>query len=302
MLTTSTQPPLTTTTQNTITSNNLVQRKCSPVRAGQDSIRQPADRLIRDMAPASTSKGRGRASAQAQVTSEASDPGQTNDNGQIRLTQSPSPTPSLDPFASLDPELHQQTLNSVGINGTSKADEMSEKEQSRLSDFAQHVLGGSASSIPQHDDAASLLAFSAGDEGLFEGAAQAHQGFTELLDAADRGRRLGDVGEDDIGSPRHEHMTEVMGGDEHQGEDEGEYQLEGQVDTRGEEGHVDPEPPMPGRGPPVSRTFGRKRRREEDRVQVTNNGEDGEPVDPVKMKKDSHVSATSRECLICAAC
>jgi hypothetical protein len=37
-------------------------------------------------------------------------------------------------------------------------------------------------------------------------------------------------------------------------------------------------------------------------VQVTNNGEDGEPVDPVKMKKDSHVSTTSRECLICAAC
>ena len=90
-----------------------------------------------------------------------------------------------DPFSHLDPTLHGATLNSVGHS------DLSAHEQSRLSDFAQHVLG------EQHDDAADLLAFGEADADLF--GSQAH-GFEGLMEAAENSQRAAEANgaEDDM--------------------------------------------------------------------------------------------------------
>ena len=202
-------------------------------------------------------------SANAKAASE-----RTTRQSAATVRDTPS-SPSSDPFANLDPALHAATLNSV----TSRTeDEMSEHERSRLSDFAQHVLGGSS----HRDEAANLLAFSAGEDGgLFETGPTAHQPFTELLDAAGQSQRIGGDDEDEGNG-----LGDVTAGDlSGFGQDD-------EVDQQELGDPLDEALPEPGRGPPV-RNVGRKRRREGEET------ENGGVLDPIKIKKDSHVGCHS---------
>ena len=103
-----------------------------------------------------------------------------------------------------------------------------------------------------HDDAAHILDFTAGEEEVLFGANQAHQSFGGLLEAT--GQTLSD--EEDR---KHD-----------------EYGGEGVDGSSGHDGADD----TPGGR---LRSGGRKRRREAD------DGENGATMDPIKVKKDSHV-------------
>ena len=151
-----------------------------------------------------------------------------------------------DPFASLDPTLHTATATLASAN----IDPSLSNEQSRLNEFAQHVIKGGRTD----EDAASLLAFSTGDEGMFE-PAEAHQGFNELMEAAER---------------THQELTDQeANGTEEQAQPE---QGAGRPDDL----------PKSQRLPQGPR--GRKRKSRED-------GEETE--ESARLKKDSHVGRTS---------
>lgn len=164
-----------------------------------------------------------------------------------RFTRRSAPTQSssssidqTDPFASLDPTLHTATATLASAN----IDHSFSNEQSRLNEFAQHVIKGGRTD----EDAASLLAFSTGDEGMFE-PAEAHQGFNELMEAAER---------------THQELKE--------------QEANGTEEAQPDHGARPDDPPKPQRLPQGPR--GGKRKSRED-------GEETE--ESARLKKDSHV-------------
>lgn len=156
-----------------------------------------------------------------------------------------------DVFSNLDPALHPATLNSV-----------SGEAENPLESFAQHVLGDSG-----EPEAESLMPFGE-DNTLFTPTGEARFGRLGEADApaADE-KRNGDGTE----QPQGEFPPF---GDEH-------FETAAAVAAVTTEADADVK---------MGRIVGRNKRRREGEEIVVGPVENGEPIDPIKMKKDSHVS------------
>lgn len=163
-----------------------------------------------------------------------------------------------DVFSNLDPALHPATLNSV-----------SSEAENPLESFAQHVLGDSG-----EPEAESLMPFGE-DNTLFTPTGEARFGRLGEADApADDKERNGD-GTEAQEQPQGEFPPF---GDEH-------FETAAAVAAVTTEADADVK---------MGRIVGRNKRRREGEEIVVGPVENGEPIDPIKMKKDSHVSGARR--------
>lgn len=162
-----------------------------------------------------------------------------------------------DPFANLDPTLHPATLNSVSGEGPNP-----------LTDFAQHVLDGRDNE---------LLGFGEDEQNLL---AMGEARLDTLLEAAhktEQERTRAHPDDDDFHFSAAEPINEAVVVEEEHGH---------------EHEHDHPPPPPPSNG---MKHIGRNKRRRDGEEIVVGPVENGEPIDPIKMKKDSHVSSGSFE-------
>ncbi|KAK4684380.1 hypothetical protein P7C73_g5798, partial [Tremellales sp. Uapishka_1] len=174
------------------------------------------------------------------------------------MTKSPDshvPSPAHR-FENLDPALQDPaTIFESILDGTSPP-----TTQNRLEDFAQHVLSGHEDPEFNHEDAGELFS---GDHS---------RGFEGLLTAArsDEKRTINDAVPSDYTQGYHETETESHA---HAHAQTAQDILDGE-DVEGEH-----------HGSNGPRFRARKRKRDGELVE----GDEGENLDPVKMKKDSHV-------------
>ena len=232
--------------------------------------------------------------------------------------QNTSPDEGSNPFA-LDPDLHAATLASVARTALAtdppeqvarEADEVVQEghgegdESNPLTSFAQHVLRGNhLDHLDHHDDSSNFLGLDNEGEEIFT--QPPAQGFAELLES-DAHRRAGqeggevEQGHGPLGDGGVEGMEGMNGHDANGGGEGsmayGHHQEHERAQSRGH-GHED----MGEAPPPPERTRRGKRRREEDESSLQANlGADGEAaangegllLDPVRLKKDSHVSTS----------
>ncbi|RSH90954.1 hypothetical protein EHS25_010130 [Saitozyma podzolica] len=187
-----------------------------------------------------------------------------------RRSASPTHSPT-NPYANLDPNIHPiaATLNSVSApsasvdqSGSHTHRSLSPHESNRLTDFAQHVLGESGA----QGDAENLLAFTegAGDE-LFQAGDGSH--FEGLLQEAAAEETANNASaEGAVGGDGYTVTGDVIQVDEATG-----------LQQEGGNSHQD--------------RPGRKRKRDGEEATLDENGEH---MDPIRLKKDSHKEVERR--------
>lgn len=158
-----------------------------------------------------------------------------------------------DVFSNLDPALHPATLNSV-----------SSEAENPLESFAQHVLGDSG-----EPEAESLMPFGE-DNTLFTPTGEARFGRLGEADATETDEKRNGDGTDAQEQPQGEFPPF---GDEH-------FETAAAVAAVTTEADGDVK---------MGRIVGRNKRRRDGEEIVVGPVENGEPIDPIKMKKDSHV-------------
>ena len=221
------------------------------------------------------------------------------------------------------------TIDSAGPTGQSGGEGLTAEESNRLSDFAQHVLGGkgdgrhshslshhshgheslesharSRLNEAVHEHEADYGTFDAEpDGGLFAPAPE--QGFTELLDKHHEQEREREREEQSArdGFPAGVHGSSVQLQDEGEGTFEAEEEGHPQHPHQ-HSGHLGDGPPPP--PPERTRRANKRRREDEPGAPVSMSRENGSAgaqgdsangaADPQRMKKDSHVRATLSPC------
>lgn len=171
----------------------------------------------------------------------------------------PSSAEPSDPlFANLDPSLHPATLNSV-----------SSDSQNPLTSFAQHVLDDGRNELfgglNVGGDDGSLLMGEARLDTLLEAA---HKSERELEESAAAAAAAA-AADNDHGDFTFENSAHNLSNEP--------------ADAAMSEDNSDQN------GMRMGRTIGRAKRRREDEDIVVGPVENGDPIDPIKMKKDSHV-------------
>lgn len=183
-----------------------------------------------------------------------------------RRSASPTHSPT-NPYANLDPNIHPiaATLNSVSApsasvdqSGSHTHRSLSPHESNRLTDFAQHVLGETGA----QGDAENLLAFTGGtgDELFQAGDGSQFEGLLQEAAAEETANNASAEGV--VGGNGYAVTGDVIPVDEATG-----------LQQEGGNSHQD--------------RPGRKRKRDGEEAALDENGEH---MDPIRLKKDSHVS------------
>ena len=193
---------------------------------------------------------------------------------------------STEPNSNGENGLQDATLASVsrtGMNPQPSGSNGQGEEPNPLTSFAQHVLGTNNNHLQSPQDSSDFLGLDNEGEIFTQEPAQ---GFEELLES-DANRPRNDNPDNTL-----KEAVEVMDGLSHEMSYQGEMEHEQSVHDHG----------MGQAPPPPERTRRGKRRREDEETNgltsmAGGEGADGELdislLDPVRMKKDSHVSLSS---------